>query len=41
MDFPDSLSLSLSVAIGLYRPSLPAGLLDNILYPYRAVVDKF
>ena len=36
-----SLFLSLSLAIRLYRPSLPSGLLDNILCLYRAVVDKF
>ena len=36
-DFPDSLSL----AIRLYHPSLPAGLLDYNLCPDRAVVDKF
>ena len=32
--------LSLSLAILLYHPSLPVGLLDNILCPYRAVVHK-
>ena len=31
----------LSFAIRLYRPSLLVGLLDNILCPYRVVVDKF
>ena len=38
-DFLDSLSLSL--AIRPYHPSLPAGLLDYITCPNRAVVDKF
>ena len=42
-DFPDSLSLSLSIYLSIcsYHPSLPAGLPDYILYPHRAVVDKF
>ena len=35
MDFPDSL------AIRFCHPLLPAGLLDDNLCPYRAVVDKF
>ena len=43
-DFSDSLSLSLSLSLSftiyLYHPSLPASLLDYILCPYRAVVDK-
>ena len=30
-----------SLATRLYRPSLPAGLLDYIQCPYRAVVNKF
>ena len=34
MDFPDSLSLTIQL-------SLQAGLLDYILCPYKAVVDKF
>ena len=33
--------LSLSLAIRLYLPSLPTGLQDYILCPYRAIVDKF
>ena len=37
-DFPDSLFLSRFVS---YHPLLPAELLDYILGPYRAVVDKF
>ena len=42
-----SLSLSIYIAcspslnIRLYHPSLQSGLLDHILFPYRAVVDKF
>ena len=40
-DFPDSFSLSLSLVIRLYHPSLLVGLLEYILYSYRAVVDKF
>ena len=36
--FSLSLPLSLSLSIRLYRPSLPAGLLDYILCSYRAVV---
>ena len=36
-----SLSLSLSLVIRLDRLSHLAGPLDNILCPYRAVVDKF
>ena len=35
------LTFSLSLSIHLYYPSLPAGPLDYILCPYRAVVDKF
>ena len=35
------LCLSLSLAIRLYHPSLPACPLDNIMCPHRAVVDKF
>ena len=35
-DFPDSLSPSPA-----YHPSLPVGVLDYILCPYRAVVGKF
>ena len=35
LDFHDSLSTL------VYYPSLPAGLLDYFLYPYRTVVDKF
>ena len=35
------ISQTLSVATRLYYPSLPAGLVDLILCPYRAVVDKF
>ena len=35
------LSYWLSLAIHPYHPPLPAGLLDYILCPYRAVVDKF
>ena len=35
------LSPSLSLAILLFHPSPPAGLLDNIQCPYRAIVDKF
>ena len=31
----------LSLAIRLYRPSLPVGLLDFIQCPYRTVGDKF
>ena len=31
----------LSLAICSYHPSLPAGLLDYILCPYRVVADKF
>ena len=34
-------SLSLSLSILLYHPSLPTGLLDYILCPNRAVVDRF
>ena len=34
------ISLTLSNAIYLYHPSLPAGLLECILCPYRAVEDK-
>ena len=34
------ISLTLSLAIRLYRPSLPVGLL-YILYPCRAMVDEF
>ena len=37
--FPDSLSLS--VTIRPYHPSLLAGLLDYILCLYRAVVGEF
>ena len=36
-----SLSLTHTHTIRLYRPSLPVSLLDYILSPYRAVVDKF
>ena len=36
-DFPNPLSL----AICLYHPSLPVGLLDYILCPYIAIVDGF
>ena len=35
------ISLIHSLAICLYNLSLPAGLLDYILCPYRAVADKF
>ena len=44
MDFSDSvssLSVSVSLAICLYHPSLPVGLLDYIQFPYRAIVHKF
>ena len=40
-DFPDSLFLSLSLAIHIYHLSLPVGLLDHALCPYRAVIGKF
>ena len=33
--------ISFSLAIPLYPPSISAGLLNYILCPYRAVVDKF
>ena len=36
-----SLTLSLSLTIRLYCPSLPVGLLDYTQCLYRAVVDKF
>ena len=36
-----SLSLSLSLAMRLYHLSLPVSLLDDILFPYKVVVDKF
>ena len=41
MSFPEHGFPWPSLAIRLYRPSLPAGLRDYILRPYRAVVDKF
>ena len=37
----NSQTLPLSHAIRLSHPSLPAGLLDYTLCPYRGVVDKF
>ena len=36
-DFPDSLFLT----IRLYRSWLLAGLPGSIMYPYRAMIDKF
>ena len=36
-----TLSLTLSFAMRPNHPSRPAGLLDYILCPYRAVTDKF
>ena len=41
MSFRNYWFFLISLAIRFYRPSLPEGLLDYILYLYRAVVDKF
>ena len=41
LPLPTSLSVSVSLAIRLYHPLLPVGLLDYTLCPYRAIVDKF
>ena len=35
------ISLTLSLSPFIYHPSLPVGLLDYIMWPYRAFVDKF